>query len=234
MLRIIVLAIGFLFSAVAMPSEGNYGHYEGNVVAEWLPDGRQMRLASPLTYISSSGVVWKAPEGAVIDGASIPKFAWSIIGGPFEGKYRNASVIHDVACKEKTRTWRAAHKVFYTGMLASGVDMTLAKIMYGAVYHFGPRWDVKVALEGISLPNAQTEINKVLAKHGSTAYTVQMNTRGYATADSGGQSSALVDIDLKLVDLDRKHLTEASFTELETAIRTRDISIEEIEDFRSN
>jgi hypothetical protein len=30
---------------------------------------------------------WVAPANAVVDGASIPKFAWSIIGEPFEGQY---------------------------------------------------------------------------------------------------------------------------------------------------
>jgi hypothetical protein len=30
--------------------------------------------------------------------------------------------------------------MFYTGMLASGVEPMNAKIMYAAVYHFGPRW----------------------------------------------------------------------------------------------
>jgi hypothetical protein len=76
-----------------------------------------------------------------VDGASIPKFAWSIIGGPFEGKYRDASVIHDVACVARSAPWEYVHLVFYYAMLASGVDKTTAKIMYAAVYHFGPRWD---------------------------------------------------------------------------------------------
>ena len=65
---------------------------------------------------------------------------WSIIGGPFEDKYREASVIHDHYCDEKTDTWQNVHLVFYNGMRAHGVDPLKAKLMYAAVYNFGPRW----------------------------------------------------------------------------------------------
>lgn len=69
-----------------------------------------------------------------------PRFAWSIIGGPFEGKYRKASVIHDVTCVEKARPWQEVHLAFYEAMLADGVGEKKAKVMYAAVYHRGPRW----------------------------------------------------------------------------------------------
>jgi hypothetical protein len=49
-------------------------------------------------------------------------------------------VIHDVACVEKKRPWNMVHENFYYGMLASGVEPPRAKVMYAAVYHFGPRW----------------------------------------------------------------------------------------------
>lgn len=136
-----VLAVIFISSGclVAKGADNN-GHYEGEVVASWEEDGRQMRLRENFYYIDPMGEVWEAPSGSIVDGASIPSFAWSIIGGPFEGKYRNASVIHDVACVTKERTWAATHLAFYNAMLASGVSRTKAKIMYAAVYHGGPRW----------------------------------------------------------------------------------------------
>lgn len=54
--------------------------------------------------------------------------------------YRDASVIHDVACVARTRPWREVHETFYFAMRASGVGEVQAKVMYAAVYHFGPRW----------------------------------------------------------------------------------------------
>jgi hypothetical protein len=99
-----------------------------------------MRLVENFGYFDDRGLLWEAPKGSVIDGASIPRIAWTAIGGPFEGPYRNASVIHDVACDEKRRPWQMAHGVFYSAMITSGVPEFKALVMYGAVYHFGPRW----------------------------------------------------------------------------------------------
>jgi hypothetical protein len=115
--------------------------FSGPVKAEWLNDGRHMKILERLTYSDPYCRQWEAPAGAIVDGASIPQLAWSLIGGPFEGKYRDASVIHDVACEERSAPWEYVHLVFYYAMLAKGVDRLQAKIMYAAVYHFGPRWD---------------------------------------------------------------------------------------------
>jgi hypothetical protein len=114
--------------------------FSGPVKAEWLPDGRQMKILERFTYTDPSCVQWIAPVGSIVDGASIPQVAWSFMGGPFEGKYRDASVIHDVACVQKSRPWQDVHLAFYNAMLASGVEDFRAKVMYGAVYHFGPHW----------------------------------------------------------------------------------------------
>jgi hypothetical protein len=64
-----------------------------------------------------------------------------LIGGPFEGKYRNASVVHDYYCAVRSADWRSVHRVFYRAMLVSGVSVRRAKVMYAAVYFAGPRWD---------------------------------------------------------------------------------------------
>ena len=136
-----ILALAFLLALPnAYAQDHSYGSYIGDVVAKWDVGGRTMTLTQPFEYIAPNGLHWNAPVGSVIDGASIPQFAWSIIGGPFEGKYRDASVLHDVACDKKDRRWQDVHYMFYTAMLASGVSNTKAKIMYAAVYHFGPRW----------------------------------------------------------------------------------------------
>jgi hypothetical protein len=80
------------------------------------------------------------PRGTSVDGASIPQVFWSLIGGPFEGRYRNASVVHDYYCQVRNRRWQDVHQAFYEAMLASGVDGARAMVMYKAVENFGPRW----------------------------------------------------------------------------------------------
>src|SRR6202007_2255330 len=83
---------------------------------------------------------------AVADGASIPRAFWSLIGGPLEGRYRNASIVHDWYCDRRTRTWQATQRVFYEAMRTSGVSMAKAKTMFLAVQWGGPRWEVRVSV----------------------------------------------------------------------------------------
>ena len=123
-------------------SAAAFGRFEGEVVASWDNDGRNMTLRQPFVYIDAQNRPWQAPAGAVVNGASIPYGFWSLIGGPFEGQYRNASVVHDVGCHEMQATWQDVHKMFYEACRCGGVEETRAKMMYYAVYHFGPRWEV--------------------------------------------------------------------------------------------
>lgn len=128
-------------TAIPGPSApSSYGRFEGDVIAVWDQDGRNMTLRDDFAYIDAQGRRWLAPANSVINGASIPQGFWTFIGGPFEGRYRNASVVHDVECHEMQRPWEEVHQMFYEACLCGGVDETQAKMMYYAVYHFGPRW----------------------------------------------------------------------------------------------
>ncbi|MEM8750032.1 MAG: DUF1353 domain-containing protein [Pseudomonadota bacterium] len=122
-------------------SNSALGKYNGRIVAEWLDDHRKMRLLEPFEFIAPDLKRWPVPELTIVDGASIPQVFWSLIGGPFEGAYRSASVIHDFYCQTRTRKYEEVHKVFFEGMKASGVDSIKARLMYEAVLRFGPSWD---------------------------------------------------------------------------------------------
>lgn len=118
------------------------GGFHGDVVARWLDD-RRMELTEPFCYQEpGSGRMWNAPRGAVVNGASIPRALWTMVGSPFTGEYRRASVVHDVGCQERTSTWQEVHRMFYSACLCGGVGKLKAKIMFAAVYHFGPRWSL--------------------------------------------------------------------------------------------
>ncbi len=103
-----------------------------------------MTLLSELRYTDPDGVVWVAPKGSIVNGASIPRPFWSIIGGPFEGKYRNASVLHDVAYAQQTRSAAQADRMFYNAMRCSGVGIVEAKTMYYALYRHGRHWKHRI------------------------------------------------------------------------------------------
>jgi Protein of unknown function (DUF1353) len=116
------------------------GQFEGTVKTEWIDENPKMRLLEDFSFIDAKGVKWSAPKNSVIDGASIPQVLWSVVGSPYTGKYRRASVVHDVACVKRDQSWQDVHRMFYEACLAGGVDERDAKLMYGAVYHFGPKW----------------------------------------------------------------------------------------------
>ena len=128
------------WDAVAVREKHPWGYYSGQVEARWENDGRNMTLLSELRYTDPEGVIWIAPAGSIVDGASIPRVLWSLMGGPFEGKYRNASVLHDVAYDQKTRPWKLCDRMFYNAMRCSGVAATEAKTMYYALYRHGRHW----------------------------------------------------------------------------------------------
>lgn len=119
------------------------GHYDGTLIFKPLDDGRMMEVMEPFGYVDGLGIAWAVPKGVKVDGASIPRSLWSIVGGPFEGKYREASVVHDFFCNDRSRNWEATHRVFYEAMLASKVDEKQAQLLFYAVYRFGPRWTLE-------------------------------------------------------------------------------------------
>src|ERR1044071_6440772 len=119
---------------------GPWGYYSGNIDTRWDADGRTMTLLNELRYTDPKGVVWVAPAGSVIDGASIPRSLWSFMGGPFEGKYRNASVLHDVSYEQHNRPWQECDRMFYNAMRCSGVSAVEAGTMYYSLYKFGRHW----------------------------------------------------------------------------------------------
>ena len=121
-----------------------WGFYSGFPETRWDPDGRSMTLLNELRYTDPKGNVWIAPAGSKVDGASIPKSLWSIMGGPFEGRYRNASVLHDVSYDQHNRPWQECDLMFYNAMRCSGVGAVEAGTMYYSLYKFGRHWDYTV------------------------------------------------------------------------------------------
>ena len=90
--------------------------------------------------------MWLASKESKIDGATIPEVLWGpIIGSPFTGDFRRASVVHDIACKPtpepKPYSSDEAHRMFYHAMLCDNTAPWLAKVFYFAVCLFGPQWE---------------------------------------------------------------------------------------------
>jgi hypothetical protein len=247
LLVILLLASTTSFGEVALSSSERLGTFDGRVIAEWLDEGegRKMKLIEPFAFVDQSGIRWDAPAGAIIDGASIPQIAWSLIGGPFEGRYRNASVIHDVACDNRKRSWKSVHRAFYEAMLASDVGITKAKIMYAAVYHFGPRWTVPIAKKKMAMKDiSEYESSMKSQTKGAFDEKVKIMTRSIPR----GLADCVPGIDCKSeagVDLPPTHaevtvnltpiqstLSEKDFERLRLSIESESLSLSQIEQFK--
>src|SRR6195256_2335087 len=58
---------------------GTWGYYSGPVDTRWNADGRTMTVLTELRYTDPQGVIWIAPAGSQIHGASMPRALWSFM-----------------------------------------------------------------------------------------------------------------------------------------------------------
>lgn len=141
-----------LLATTQCPAQEHFGNFLDQLKGVFVPDAKPrplFKLDTDFRFKDPNGLLWSAPAGSEVDGASIPQFFWSIIGGPFEGPYISASVIHDHYCRTKERTAHDTHRNFYYGMRAANVEDWRAKLMHWAVETFGPSWklDRKVVMQ---------------------------------------------------------------------------------------
>jgi hypothetical protein len=73
-------------------------------------------------------------KGFIYDGASIPQFAWSVVGSPFTGLYLEAATIHDALYYASWKHGRKlADEIFLHIMLEMGVSKAKAYTMFKSV-----------------------------------------------------------------------------------------------------
>jgi hypothetical protein len=145
-----------------------HGEFSGDPEARWLtePDDpdRRMYLLKDFTYTDPKGKEWTVSAGYdKMDGASIPRALWTLVGSPYTGDYRRASIVHDRACDDaqgdKAKR-RAADRMFYYACRAGGCSVRQAIILYigvriGAALPDVPSWRL-AALDNDSGPRLYT------------------------------------------------------------------------------
>ncbi len=133
-----------LLGGNTLPKNVLAGSYKGQVKVLFIEpkkaDDRNVQLLEPFGYKDSKGVDWDVPAGYVSDGASIPWSLWSFIGGPYDGPYRDAAIIHDYYCEKKLRKWEDTHSMFLEAAIKRGVPEATAQTMYAGILYGGPRW----------------------------------------------------------------------------------------------
>ena len=122
-------------------SEHELGRYTGQLILEPLQGSQRLKTVLDFGFLDADGRHWPVPPGTSVDGASIPKALLSLWGGPWQGEFRKASVVHDYHCAARRADWQSVHRMFYRAMLVSGVSEPHAKLVYAGLYFAGPRWE---------------------------------------------------------------------------------------------
>ena len=148
------------------------GEFSGEPRAIWLTEAeapdRRMRLTETFWFRDPGGKTWEASSGAVVDGASIPRALWTVVGSPYTGDYRRASIVHDVACDEAggDATKRAAaDRMFFHACRTGGCSIWQSIVLYvgvriGAVAPDVPAWGAAVSSDtaGPRLDRSEAEL----------------------------------------------------------------------------
>lgn len=115
----------------------NHGSFSGNPKTEWLVDAsgedRKMRLLEDFSFTDPDEKVWFAAKESVVDGASIPRALWALVGSPYTDDYRRASVVHDVACGTIGVDRKKADVMFFHACRAGGCSHSQARVLYAGV-----------------------------------------------------------------------------------------------------
>jgi hypothetical protein len=127
------MAVTTLTPLIAPPTTevGPWGQWRSDARVELLLDGRHISMAAPLIFVDRDGVVHVIRTGFVSDGASIPRWLWSLVGGPLSGRYRRAALLHDwlyhlIREGIISMSWWTADRLFEDAMRADGVPAAKA------------------------------------------------------------------------------------------------------------
>ena len=132
-----------------------HGKFSADPQTTWLTErgaDRLMQLLQDFTFTDPDGKKWITPKGHRVDGASIPRPLWALVGSPYTGNYRRASIVHDKACEDSARNpkaRRAADRMFYHACRAGGCTVRETWILFlgvriGALDEAVPSWGMGI------------------------------------------------------------------------------------------
>lgn len=111
------------------------------------PD-RKMAVLEDFWFVDPDNHEWRTPADYCVDGASIPRALWTVVGSPYTGDYRRASIVHDKACDDavgNSIARRAADRMFFHACRAGLCSVREAIVLYlgvriGALTGLVPAW----------------------------------------------------------------------------------------------
>lgn len=95
------------------------------------------------------------------DGASIPRYLWSVMGAPFVGKYRKSAIAHDALYATQITSRAFADLLFLTAMKHEGCSWFSRYTMYIAVRFFGFLSWRKTSFQSMIKMREKVQINRL-------------------------------------------------------------------------
>jgi hypothetical protein len=102
------------------------------LTSEFVLGSDDIIITKDFRYQYKADDIIEVPNLFRCDGASIPKWAWTVIGHPFK-EYLEAAVIHDYLYRNSIGTKSHADKVFLQAMKDLKVNIVKRRLMYWAV-----------------------------------------------------------------------------------------------------
>lgn len=98
-------------------------------------DGDKWETGRDLVYYTDTET-YIVPKGTITDGASIPRFLWSLVGHPLQ-EYAPSAVLHDYLYQTGMVPRDVADNIFYNSMAVLNVSWMKRKTLYYGVRLFG-------------------------------------------------------------------------------------------------
>lgn len=202
------------------------GTFSGAPQTEWLnqpaDDARDMKLLEEFVYSDSNGKRWDAPLGSIINGASIPQWLWDTIGSPYTGCYRNASIVHDIACMRATTKAerKLADKMFWEACVAGGCTEPQANDLYAGV-RIGAWWSPPSA-RGMRMMMSARDIKR----EGTDSKKIYANVRKKLGSRIGTASLSEIDkvVDAEMSKASTRSVTASAAPRKKSATRTAKVA----------
>ncbi|MCU7841914.1 MAG: DUF1353 domain-containing protein [Candidatus Thiodiazotropha sp. (ex Troendleina suluensis)] len=107
----------------------------------------QFQLLNEYRQITEDGRALIVPAGYITDGASIPRFAWSIVGGPMSRPYLYAALPHDFRYEvhghpETINYIASSHPTFVEDLLGPHWRDRFIELMEWEIHHPVTRADI--------------------------------------------------------------------------------------------
>ena len=108
--------------------------FKNKLHAEFVPGEDEITLLKNLSYYDNrSKQLFVVSSGFICNGASIPRFLWSILGHPFQSDVRRAAILHDFLYRNTIVKRKVADQMFYDAMIEDGCEEAKAQTIHAGV-----------------------------------------------------------------------------------------------------